>query len=140
MSAVSKALLDTDTLSFLIRRHPIVVRHSDAYLKSHGRFTFSEMTRYEVTRGLMRVNASSQLARFAQFCAGSEILPVDWKVLERAAQIWVDLRRQGRTIEEIDILIAASALSRGWAVVSHNIRHFADIAGLTLIDWTTSNI
>ncbi len=102
MSIAQKALLDTDTLSYLIRRHPVVLQNAGIYLKAHRIFSFSEMTRYEVTRGLMRVNASSQLAKLAQFCLGSEILPVDWKVLERAAQIWVDLRRRGRTIEEIE--------------------------------------
>ncbi|MGH6952531.1 MAG: PIN domain-containing protein [Vitreimonas sp.] len=98
--------------------------------------SFSEITRYEVVRGLLAVRASSRLTMFAQVCDTCEVIPVDWSVLERAATIWADLRRQGRMIEETDILIAASALCRNCAIVSHNTRHFQPVSGPTVIDWT----
>jgi len=45
-------LLDTDTLSAILRRNPVVIARAQEYLRSHHRFTFSIITRYEILRGL----------------------------------------------------------------------------------------
>jgi tRNA(fMet)-specific endonuclease VapC len=49
---MNAALLDTDTLSHVMRKHPDALVHAKAYLKVHSRFTSSLMTRYEILRGL----------------------------------------------------------------------------------------
>lgn len=117
----------------------MVLRNAEIYLETHHVLSFSEITRYEVVRGLIAAGASSRLKLFESFCGSCEIVPMEWPVLERAAQIWADLRRQGTMIDDIDILVAASALYRNWAVVTHNTKHFKYVAHLILIDWTIAN-
>jgi hypothetical protein len=51
-TSIPESLLDTDTLSLYGRGHPRVRANASAYLAIYGQFTFSELTRYEVTRGL----------------------------------------------------------------------------------------
>ncbi len=47
------ALLDTDMLNEVLKqKNPIVVDQASNYLKHHGRFAISSMTRYELLRGL----------------------------------------------------------------------------------------
>ena len=46
-----------------------------------------------------------------------------------------ELRRIGRPTEDIDVLIAAVARSRGDILVTHNTRDFINIPGLRLEDW-----
>lgn len=41
----------------------------------------------------------------------------------------------GKPIEVEDVLIGASALSRGLTVVTHNLNHFRRIPGLKVEDW-----
>jgi tRNA(fMet)-specific endonuclease VapC len=130
------AVLDTDTLSLLRRHHPRVAIHYRAYVQQFGQLSFSELSYYEVTRGLKAAQATRQLAEFEQFCQQHRILPFTHAAAVRAADIWADLKQHGQLIGEIDVLIAGVALSEGLAVVSHNTRHFARIAGLTVIDWT----
>jgi tRNA(fMet)-specific endonuclease VapC len=49
---MNPALLDTDTLSEVLkRRDQIVLANARAYLAQHGQFTFSAVTRYEIRRG-----------------------------------------------------------------------------------------
>jgi tRNA(fMet)-specific endonuclease VapC len=55
-----------------------------------------------------------------------------------AARIKRVLRRAGRTIGAIDALIAGQAIARGWTMVSANLREFARVEGLTVVDWTAS--
>ena len=38
-------LLDTDTLSAIMRKHPVALTRAQAYLAAHEQFTFSLITR-----------------------------------------------------------------------------------------------
>ena len=132
-----EALLDTDTLSFYRRAQAQVTRHAAAYIQRYGQLTLTELTRYEVLRGLTAARASRQLAAFESFCRLHRILPFDAEAARRSADIWADLRARGQPIGEVDIMIAGIALAHGLAVVSHNVNHFGRTTGLVVLDWTT---
>lgn len=51
-------------------------------------------------------------------------------------RIRAQLEQQGNRLEDMDLLIAATALANDYTLVSHNIRHFSRIPGLKLEDWT----
>ncbi|HEX28631.1 TPA: type II toxin-antitoxin system VapC family toxin [Candidatus Poribacteria bacterium] len=129
-------ILDTDTLSLLQRGHKEVVHHAEIYILEHGRLAFTELTWYEIVRGYRAINAYRQLEAFREFCSYCLILPLDRKALNAAADIYVNLRRRGELIGEIDILIAGIALANGFGVVTRNTRHFKRIEGLHVENWT----
>ena len=53
-----EAILDTDILSEVLKRkHPQVLTVARQYLIEHQRFAFSEMTIYEIIRGLKATHA-----------------------------------------------------------------------------------
>lgn len=83
-------LLDTDTLSAILRQRPTAMSHAQAYLRMHGHFTFSLMTRYEILRGLAAKNATKQQSAFDQFCRANTILPLSDAVIVRGAEIYAD--------------------------------------------------
>ncbi|TWJ16704.1 type II toxin-antitoxin system VapC family toxin [Geobacter argillaceus] len=53
-------------------------------------------------------------------------------------KIKADLKRQGKRIEDFDILVASIALANKCRLVTHNTNHFARIAGLHVEDWLAS--
>jgi predicted TIM-barrel fold metal-dependent hydrolase len=53
MTVPSGALMDTDTLSAIMRGSPPATERARSYLKAHRQFTFSILTRYEILRGLL---------------------------------------------------------------------------------------
>ena len=120
-----QALVDTDTLSAVMRKHPMAVARAQAYLALHRQFTFSIITRYEVLRGLKAKGAKAQQAAFDRFCAANEILPLTDEIIVRAAEIYADLHQRGALISDADILIAASALVHGLALITNNEEHFS---------------
>jgi tRNA(fMet)-specific endonuclease VapC len=136
---MDRCLLDTNTVSDVIdlakKRSPIVAQRSKAYLRAHGRFTFSEVSRYEILRGLRKKQATSQEERFQVFCDHSERLPVTAEVFDRAASLWAEGQRRGIVVEDVDLIIAASALIQGLTVATSNIRHYEWIVGLPLVNW-----
>jgi tRNA(fMet)-specific endonuclease VapC len=130
------SLLDTDTISLFRKHHAQVSANALLYTQQFGQLTFSEVSYFEVTRGLKAIQATTQLIEFEQFCQHHRILPFTHNAAVHAADIWADLKQRGQLIGDLDVLIAAVALSEGLAVVTRNTRHFGRIAGLTVIDWT----
>src|SRR5688572_28983212 len=90
------ALLDTDILNEVLKqKNAEVVQHAASYLAQHGQLAISSITWYEVLRGLLEKKASKQLTQFAAFSRKTIVLPVTDDILERAAYLWVDGRKQG---------------------------------------------
>jgi tRNA(fMet)-specific endonuclease VapC len=133
-----KALLDTDILSALMRGNPAVTAKARAYLAEHGTLAFSIITRYEILRGLRAKHATSQLQAFDRFCETCLILPLTDETVVRPADIYAALRQSGEPIGDADILIAATALGHGLAVVTNNEAHFRRISGLDVANWLTA--
>jgi tRNA(fMet)-specific endonuclease VapC len=124
-------LLDTVTLSEVIKgRDPEVLRRASDYLSLFGRFQFSIITRYEILRGLK--------ARFEEQCQASVVFPLSDEIVVRAAEIYGDLHKRGALIEDADILIAATALVHGLALVTENPSHFGRIQDLIVEGWRSS--
>ncbi|MBN8625192.1 MAG: type II toxin-antitoxin system VapC family toxin [Planctomycetes bacterium] len=130
------ALLDTDTLNEVLKqRNPLVVQKSADYLRQHGQFAISAMTRYELLRGLKEKQATKQLTQFQEFCRHSLILPITDAILDRTADLWVAARRGGFPGKDADLLIAATALETQRVLVTGNTAHFAWVPSLKIENW-----
>jgi len=67
-------------------------------------------------------------------------LPVDEAASERFGEFKAMLRRAGKAIGDIDLLIAGVAASRGLKVVTNNTEHFERIPGISLENWLKVSI
>ncbi len=133
--AQPKALLDTDTLSAILRGTPFVAARSREYLAEHRAFALSIITRYEIPRGLKAKGATTQAQAFDRFCDTCLIVPLTDEIVVRAAEIYATLKRRGQPTGDADILIGASALTHGFGVVTNNEAHFRRIEGLLVDNW-----
>ncbi len=132
---VERRLLDTDVLSAFFRNHPRVLARAADYLLEHAHLSISIMTYYKVLRGLRYVNAVRQLSDLTRFVADNEILPLDVVAVQRAADVYVALRRQGEPIGDGDVIIAGIALANESVLVTNNTEHFARVPGLKIENW-----
>lgn len=130
-----RLVLDTSILSKVMRQDGEALSKARAYLYSHGVFTLSVITVYEVLRGLRAKGATRQMDYFNDLCKASSILLISEEVAQRAAEIHADLRMRGEPIGDADILIAACALVENCGVATNNTKHFEKIDGLHLEDW-----
>ena len=127
-------LIDTDTISFFLRNQPNVVSHFKQYLDDFERINFSIITYYEILSGLKYRDARKQLAAFLEFVDCNSMLPLTKNSIEFSADIYADLRKKGKLIDDIDVLIAGISLSNDLVLVTHNTSHFERIDGLELED------
>lgn len=64
------------------------------------------------------------------------ILDVDKAVIETFSILRSEARRSGDNLDDMDLLIASTALTNNLTLVSNNIRHFSKIKGLRLENWS----
>jgi len=133
---MAPAILDTDTLSEILKqRHPNVCKNARQYLRSHGQFAISAVTRFEIIRWYKELGAVRPLARFLTFCGQSWSLSVTDDLFDRAADLWVLARRGGHPCGDADLLIAATALEWNRRLITGNSAHFSWIPGLAIDNW-----
>ena len=130
------SLLDTDILTEIFKhRNPTVANNAVDYLKQHGQFAISAMTRFEVVRGLRHKRATNLLTRFDSMCGRMFVVPITEDVLDRAAGLWMDARDGGHPQRDADLIIAATALAHNRTLVTGNTPHFQWIRGLSITNW-----
>ena len=72
------------------------------------------------------------------FVSGLTVLTSDQEAASVFGQVKADLRRKGMPIEDLDLLIAATAKAHDLTLVTNNKANFSRIAGLRLENWLES--
>ena len=130
-------LLDTNTVSYLIKRHPQVTQHLLA-VPMHS-VCISAITAGELAFGLAkRPEAVTLNAAVNEFLRRVEVLPWDDAVAQTYGTLRAQLQSQGTPLAALDMQIAAHALHLKAILVS-NDRAFAQATDLLVEDWTSHN-
>ena len=72
------------------------------------------------------------LAGLRVFLSDFAILPVTDPIVEHFARLRALLRQRGQLIPDMDLLIAATAITEDLALITRNVRHFARLPDLQL--------
>ena len=129
-------MLDTDTASYLIKGKSPEIEAKLAELIP-SMVCLSVMTRAELQYGLKRLPPDHRLhLAVRQFLKIVRVLPWDSDAADWYAVIRHQLISTGQAIGELDMMIAAHALSAGALLVTNNSRHYERIeAPLILANW-----
>jgi tRNA(fMet)-specific endonuclease VapC len=129
-------MLDTDTASYLIKGKSPQIERKLATL-APAVVCISVMTQAELQYGLKRLPAEHRLhLAVQQFLKIVRVLAWDTVAADWYATIRHQLISAGQPIGEMDMMIAAHALSANAVLVSNNGRHYKRIeAPLTLENW-----
>jgi len=126
--------LDSNTLLDFFRGKGNVARNLLAV--PPGEIALPAIVAYEVWVGVLgSQTAKRREAQYEQFLTTVSVLPFDSGVSRRAAEIRHALERRGEGIGPLDTLIAATALANNATLVTRNVREFARVRGLKLVDW-----
>jgi tRNA(fMet)-specific endonuclease VapC len=129
-------LLDTDTASYAIRARSPAIEARLAAIPP-DRVCVSVVTRAELLYGLKRLPPSHRLhLGVRQFLKIVRIPAWDADAADHYADIRHQLTGTGQPIGDLDMMIAAHALSLGAVLVTNNTRHFQRIAApLAMVNW-----
>jgi len=91
---------------------------------------------YELEVGIAKSQAPDRRRRqLDELLTLIEVLPFGVEEARIGARIRADLESAGTPIGPLDNLIAATALSHGATLVTHNLAEFGRIGELDLVDW-----
>lgn len=132
---MNRALVDTDILSYYLKGDKTVIKNVKQYLKQYELIEFSLITYYEIVGGLLAKNALRQLTIFEEFAALNLIIPMTQNSTKISAELYSVLRQTGKTVDDIDLLIAGIAIENEMMMVTNNENHFRRIPGLKIKNW-----
>ena len=131
---MTRYMLDTNTVSHLLKRHPAVTRRVVAVPITS--VCISAITQGELLFGLARrPDATALHDAVREFLRRVDVLPWDAATSEVYGPARAAAQREGRVLAPMDLLIGSHALSVD-AVWVTNDRAFAQLSGLTVEDWT----
>ncbi len=130
------ALIDTDILSMFFKGNKNVKQNFKAYLNEYNAINFSLITYYEILSGLKHRDANKQMDSFMEFASQNNIIPLTTKSTKISAKIYADLRKKGKPVDDIDLLIAGVALENDFIMVTNNTSHFGRIKSLQVENWS----
>jgi tRNA(fMet)-specific endonuclease VapC len=131
---MKRYMLDTNTISYLIRGHPSVVRRVVA--APITALCISAITEGELLFGLAKRPEARRLHNAVkELLARVDVLPWDSAIASFYGDSRAGLEKQGKTLAPMDLLIASHALGMGAVLVSSD-KAFSQLATLSLEDWT----
>lgn len=132
-------MLDTDISSYLIKGRSTEAQARILRVRP-DEICISAVTKAELLYGLKRLPAAHRLQSVVRrFLKIIPVLPWDVDAAEYYADIRHQLAVKGQPIGEMDMMIAAHALSVGATLVTNNLRHYQRIGALRVEDWTSAD-
>ena len=127
-------MLDTDISSYIIRRRPVTLL--ERFEKHAETLSVSVMTAAELRFGAEKAGRP-QLAELVEAYL-DRLAILDWTndVTRHYARIRSELERSGKPIGNMDLLIAAHAVSQRMTLVTNNLKHFSNVSGLKVEVWS----
>ena len=126
---------DSNIISYILNDNINIIKRYDKEYDDGADFVIPPIVYYEVKRGLEDKNAVSKLKAFEILCAEFDAGEINIYDLDEAVKIYVDLKKQGKLIEDADILIAAYCIANDYILITNNSAHFKRIQNLNYIEW-----
>jgi tRNA(fMet)-specific endonuclease VapC len=127
-------LIDSDILIYSLKNHPQVKQkfsENASLPKSISVITYGEL--YYGARKSKHVEKNLAVVRRI-----AELFPIvntTKSIMETFADLKVGLQQKGKGIADFDLVIAATALSMNYILVTNNEKHFSRIPFLQIENW-----
>ncbi|CAA6828049.1 MAG: VapC toxin protein [uncultured Thiotrichaceae bacterium] len=129
-----KYLLDTNIVIYVIKRRPPDVL--ETFNRYATQMAISSITLAELMHGVEKsAQAERNLRQVEDFVSRLEVLDYTTGAAAHYGDIRADLERKGTPIGVNDLHIAGHARNEGLTLVTNNLREFARVDGLRLVNW-----
>ena len=114
-------LIDTNLLIYSLQKQPgEVFQDFLLLLSSRGLSLISVLSRFELLAGSTEIHRKKNI----EFLNSFPNLDVTQAIADRAGVLFYNYRKKGLTFDNEDILLSATALEEGLAIVTTNAKHF----------------
>jgi tRNA(fMet)-specific endonuclease VapC len=128
-------LIDTDIIIYSIKGNSIV--QSRFLQNEHIPKAISVITYGELLFGAKKSkNVEKNLAVVYRIKELFPIFSIDKAVIETFSDIKAAIQKAGSPVDDMDLLIASTALTMNYTLVTSNEKHFRRIKGLKIENWS----
>jgi predicted nucleic acid-binding protein len=130
-----KLLLDTNTLSYVLKGRTPVLDRMAARVQERADFLLAPVVHYELKRYLDLKGAHRLARAYATLTESWRRLELDFSDWHSAAELWTERHRAGKAVSDLDLFLAILAHREDAILVTANTRHFEGL-GVAVEDWT----
>ena len=128
-------LLDANIISYLLKGDERLKAIIADKLWQGDKVMIPRVAYYEVKRGLLARGATAKMQRFMNWASLLGTVGLTDDTLDIAAQVYADLSKKGRLIEDDDIFIGSTAIKYDAVLVTNNVDHLSRIDNLNIENW-----
>ena len=129
-------VLDTNIITAILKGNEKVKKKAQEVIVRGGNVFINGISYYEIKRGLLSADLTEKLKMFNVLCKKFGLVLLDTiSFYDEAADIYAELYKERKLIEDADILIASTVKALDFILVSDNVRHFGRIEGLRIENW-----
>jgi len=128
-------LIDTDILVYSLKGDPVVMGHLDrtsASPKAISVICYGELL-YGAHKSARPLDNLARVRRLGEVLPVIDVSPA---IMEAFGSLKAQLEQSGRRLDDFDLVIAATAITIGYRLVTNNEKHFSRIDGLELENWS----
>ena len=127
-------LIDTDIIIYSLKQYPLVKKNFNSHLNdlkkisviTYGELVFGAKKSKDYHKNMAAVHRISELF---------PVVEVSESIMEAFADIKAALYKKGNIIDDMDLIIAATAITMNYTLVTNNEKHFSRIPGLLIDNW-----
>jgi len=127
-------VLDTNTLIYYFKGQGQVAENFANV--SAQEISIPTIVLFELQVGIAKSNSpAKRTQQLQELMSRVNLVLFDREAALGAAKIRAELEQQGTPIGQMDVLIAGTAIALQATLVTHNIKEFSRVSGLTIVDW-----
>jgi tRNA(fMet)-specific endonuclease VapC len=127
--------LDTNIISYYFNSNSKIKEKILEAIDNDETICTTVINIYEILKGLRWKNNEKKESQFKEFLEDVTVFTIDENIIDIASNLYSNLRKNGRTIGDADVLIASIVIRNEGILVSNNTKHYEGIEQLKLINW-----
>jgi predicted nucleic acid-binding protein len=131
-----KYVLDANIITYYLKGNEKILDKVDQEAEKDN-IIIPPFAYFEVKKWLMTVNSKIKLQAFEKLFEKYGIDAIEKETLDLSLSIYIKLRKNGITVDDGDLLIAAYCIQNNYILVSNNKKHFEKIENMQVVNWTT---
>jgi tRNA(fMet)-specific endonuclease VapC len=127
-------LIDTDIVIYSLKQHESLNQNFKLYKDAPK--SLSVITYGELIYGAKKSkNIEKNLATTHRVSELFPIINISPAIMETFSEVKASLEKKGQIIDDMDLLIASTAMTHNLILVTNNEKHFRRIEGLEIVNW-----
>ncbi|MCK5852318.1 type II toxin-antitoxin system VapC family toxin [bacterium] len=129
-------LLDTDIIIYSWKNKKNVI--DNFKLHKNDPKAISVISYGELIHGAQKSQQKNKnLAKVHRLAEIFPVINITKSIMDTYGLLIADLQKKGKSLDKFDAVIAATAITNGYCLVTNNVKHFKKIPGLKIVNWNS---